>query len=158
MNNNFFHFVFSAYRKCQSDDIHCGSPADGTAITGRIADPCVPKDKKCDGYLDCRTGRDEEGCTGVSCRLDQFRCANGLRCIDAALKCNHKNDCGDNTDELGCSKSRHLITNNFYRFTFRASNHHDCVLIVLFLSRFPAVSWWAVPLFKCLMYTSQFPL
>lgn len=75
-------------------------------MTGsRIADPCVPPEKKCDGYFDCRSEKDEEGCTGISCRLDQFRCANGLRCIDAALKCNHKNDCGDNSDEAACSEN-----------------------------------------------------
>ena len=64
----------------------------------------MPKEKRCDGYLDCRNGRDEEGCSGISCRLDQFRCANGLKCIDAAFKCNHKDDCGDKSDEQGCSK------------------------------------------------------
>lgn len=65
----------------------------------------MPKEKKCDGYLDCRSGRDEEGClSGVACRLDQFRCADGRHCIDSSLKCNHKNDCGDNSDEQGCSK------------------------------------------------------
>lgn len=76
---------------------------------GRVADPCVPKEKKCDGYLDCRSGRDEEGCAGAKCRLDQFRCANGQKCVDAALKCNHKSDCDDNSDELGCSKLYHGI-------------------------------------------------
>lgn len=103
----FFFFILTAYRKCQSDDIHCGAPTEGSGSIssgGRIADPCVPKEKKCDGYLDCRSGRDEEGCVGAACRLDQFRCGNGQRCIDSALKCNHKNDCGDNSDEMGCSK------------------------------------------------------
>lgn len=100
----FTHSFIAAYRKCQLDDIHCGQPTDGSPImVGRIADPCVPKDKKCDGYLDCRSGRDEEGCPGAKCRLDQFRCANGQKCIDSALKCNHKADCDDNSDELACS-------------------------------------------------------
>lgn len=97
---------FPAFRKCQPDDIHCGLPGNATGVStnGKVADPCVPAEKKCDGYFDCRSGKDEEGCTGTSCRLDQFRCANGARCIDAALKCNHKNDCGDNSDEAACSK------------------------------------------------------
>lgn len=96
---------FPAYRKCQSDDIHCGPTDSGHSVSGRPADPCVPKEKKCDGYLDCRSGRDEEGCTGgaTPCRLDQFRCAAGNKCIDAALKCNHKDDCGDNSDEHACN-------------------------------------------------------
>lgn len=76
---------------------------------GKVADPCVPPEKKCDGYFDCRSGKDEEGCTGIACRLDQFRCANGARCIDAALKCNHKNDCGDNSDEAACSEFLNLV-------------------------------------------------
>lgn len=63
----------------------------------------MPKEKKCDGYLDCRSGKDEEGCTGVACQLSEFRCASGSKCIDASLKCNHKNDCGDNSDEHNCS-------------------------------------------------------
>lgn len=50
----------------------------------------MPKEKKCDGYLDCRTGRDEDGCPGAKCRLDQFRCANGQKCIDNVRKCDHK--------------------------------------------------------------------
>ena len=96
----------TAYRKCQPDDLHCGLPSNLTSLNtgGKQSDPCVPPEKKCDGYLDCRSGKDEEGCTGISCRLDQFRCANGNRCIDNALKCNHKNDCGDNSDETACSK------------------------------------------------------
>uniref|UniRef100_A0A182SFA5 Uncharacterized protein n=1 Tax=Anopheles maculatus TaxID=74869 RepID=A0A182SFA5_9DIPT len=94
------------YRKCQQDDIRCGTPSLGVSLNGRVAEICVPKEKRCDGYLDCRTGKDEEGCTGTACRLDQFRCANGVRCIDTSLKCNHKNDCGDNSDEVGCSKFR----------------------------------------------------
>lgn len=96
-----------AYRKCQPDDIRCGAPADGSGAPiagGRAADPCLPKEKKCDGYMDCRSGRDEEGCPGAKCRLDQFRCANGQKCIDAALKCNHKADCDDGSDEQACSK------------------------------------------------------
>lgn len=43
------------------------------------------------------------------CTLDQFRCANGQKCIDPKLKCDHNNDCGDNSDEVGCSKSDNSI-------------------------------------------------
>lgn len=89
-------FLLTAYRQCQVDDFHCGS---------KTSDPCIPKEKKCDGYLDCRSGKDEEGCTGVACLPDQYRCANGLKCIPASMKCDHKDDCGDKSDELGCSKS-----------------------------------------------------
>ncbi|KAJ8949001.1 hypothetical protein NQ314_008307 [Rhamnusium bicolor] len=88
------------YRQCQNDDFRCGSKAN---------DPCIPKEKKCDGYLDCRSGKDEQNCPGVACRLDQFRCANGQRCVDSSQKCDHKNDCGDNSDELGCNQTLSFI-------------------------------------------------
>ncbi|XP_073976140.1 low-density lipoprotein receptor-related protein megalin isoform X3 [Rhodnius prolixus] len=85
------------YRKCLPDDFRCGKSNEA---------PCLPKEKRCDGYIDCRTGKDEEGCFNpplVSCPLDQFRCANGQRCVDTNSKCNHRNDCGDNSDEENCN-------------------------------------------------------
>ncbi|KAI5717758.1 hypothetical protein M8J77_010754 [Diaphorina citri] len=84
------------FRKCSPGDFEC-DPPHGI---------CIPKDKRCDGYYDCRNRKDEEGCpatTGLSCDLDQFRCANGQKCIDAKLKCNYHNDCGDNSDEEKCN-------------------------------------------------------
>ncbi|XP_075155675.1 low-density lipoprotein receptor-related protein megalin [Haematobia irritans] len=121
------------YRKCQTTDVFCNQPgglppSDGSRLSG----PCVPTEKRCDGYLDCRNGRDEEGCKGTACRLDQFRCANGLKCISASLKCNHKDDCGDNSDEQGCNfppchhgqfrcTNALCIPSNFY-----CDGYHDC--------------------------------
>lgn len=87
------------YRKCQQDDFHCGSGG-----VGPQSSPCVPKEKRCDGYYDCRSKKDEEGCPGLSCSLDQFRCANGQKCIESAKKCDHHADCTDNSDEIGCSR------------------------------------------------------
>lgn len=84
--------------------VAASTSSSGTIAGGRPVDPCLPKEKKCDGYLDCRSGRDEDGCPGAKCRLDQFRCANGQKCIDAALKCNHKADCDDGSDEQACSE------------------------------------------------------
>lgn len=57
-------------------------------------------------YLDCRTGKDEQNCPGESlaCRLDQFRCASGDKCVDTSAKCDHRDDCGDNSDEANCSQ------------------------------------------------------
>lgn len=64
-------------------------------------------------YLDCRTGKDEQDCPGqtLACRLDQFKCASGDKCVDAAAKCDHKDDCGDNSDEASCSEYRVMLKN-----------------------------------------------
>lgn len=139
-------YTVTAYRNCQLDDIHCGVPNFAPAKNGYSNDPCVPKEKKCDGYLDCRSGRDEDGCPGAKCRLDQFRCANGQKCIDNALKCNHKNDCDDGSDEQACSKS-------INRFVFQARN-----LIFVFPIRFSTVSRRSISVSKCFVYSCQFPL
>ncbi|XP_063382257.1 low-density lipoprotein receptor-related protein 2 isoform X1 [Cydia fagiglandana] len=92
------------YRKCQPDDFQCGVE---TSLSGKAASqgPCIPKEKRCDGYLDCRTGKDEEGCANNTtiCRLDEFRCESGNKCVNMSAKCNHENDCGDNSDEAHCS-------------------------------------------------------
>jgi len=88
----------AAYRKCQPDDFRC---------VGTTPELCIPKEKKCDGYLDCRNGRDEERCENnmkPACRLDQFRCNTTQRCVEQAARCNHWDDCGDNSDEEHCSK------------------------------------------------------
>lgn len=92
------------YRKCQDDDFQCGIEGAGPGKVS-LQGPCIHKDKRCDGYLDCRTGRDEQDCPGqeFACRLDQLRCLNGQKCVDASAKCDHKDDCGDNTDEAFCN-------------------------------------------------------
>lgn len=88
----------AAYRKCQPDDFRC---------VGTTPELCIPKEKKCDGYLDCRNGRDEERCENnikPACRLDQFRCNTTQRCVEQSDRCNHRDDCGDNSDEEHCSE------------------------------------------------------
>ena len=93
----------AAYRKCQPDDFRCGASSENAGL-------CLPKEKRCDGYVDCRNRRDEEDCpatgpgSGIACQLDQFRCADAAKCIDLALKCNHRMDCADNSDEENCSQ------------------------------------------------------
>lgn len=99
--NILYFFYFSVFRTCQPGDFYC------TMGNNHSKPFCIPKEKRCDGYIDCRNGRDEEGCFSpptLSCTLDKFRCAKGHRCIDASAKCNHRNDCGDNSDEENCSK------------------------------------------------------
>lgn len=94
--------LFSVYRKCLPDDFRCNNTT---------PELCLPKEKRCDGYLDCRNGRDEEGCptTRAPCRLDQFRCNITQRCIDQSQRCNHKDDCGDGSDEEHCSQFSFLV-------------------------------------------------
>lgn len=89
--------LFKDYRKCQTDDFRCG---------GTTPELCIPKEKRCDGYLDCRNEKDEEGCptTNPPCRLDQFRCNTTQHCVEQTARCNHRDDCGDNSDEAHCSK------------------------------------------------------
>ncbi|XP_072266847.1 low-density lipoprotein receptor-related protein 12 isoform X1 [Pyxicephalus adspersus] len=40
------------------------------------------------------------------CDRNRFRCNNG-KCISESLKCNHMDDCGDNSDEKSCPKFSH---------------------------------------------------
>lgn len=47
----------------------------------------------------------------TKCRLNEFRCANGAKCIDESKKCDHWNDCGDNSDEADCG----VFLKNWYR-------------------------------------------
>lgn len=141
-------FPIIAYRNCQPDDIHCGVINTTPSKYGSLADLCVPKEKKCDGYLDCRSGRDEDGCNGAKCRLDQFRCVNGQKCIESILKCNHKNDCDDGSDEMGCSK---------YCFDYHIRTIQQ-IIDSVFQLRFPTLSWRPIQMSKCVVHSSNFPL
>lgn len=46
------------------------------------------------------TGREP---TLPPCTLEQFKCTNG-HCVDKQYVCDHNDNCGDRTDELGCSE------------------------------------------------------
>ena len=41
----------------------------------------------------------------TTCGSSDFTCDNG-NCIDAVLKCDQENDCGDNSDERNCPKRK----------------------------------------------------
>ena len=48
--------------------------------------------------MNCTT----DNCTGL-CEENEFTCFNG-ECIDMSYVCDGINDCGDNSDEVNCSK------------------------------------------------------
>ena len=98
-------YFFTDYRTCNDDDVKCGNGL------------CVPKEKKCDGYFDCRDKSDENDCPGTSCDLSEFRCANGEKCIAEFQKCNHRKECTDGSDEEDCSKLLTKFSLKLVRFT-----------------------------------------
>ncbi|VDK47362.1 unnamed protein product [Anisakis simplex] len=65
----------------------------------------------CNGFNDCGPNdySDEHltMCSSFSeygdCTENEFKCANG-KCINASLACDRNDDCGDVSDEIGCSK------------------------------------------------------
>ncbi|PNF13768.1 hypothetical protein B7P43_G13137 [Cryptotermes secundus] len=67
---------------------------------------CLPPEKVCDGYQDCRYGLDESTtyCTQcqqnkcAQCKLDQLRCNNG-ECVDKSSFCDGHKNCSDGSDE-----------------------------------------------------------
>lgn len=40
-----------------------------------------------------------------TCKATEFMCKNNGRCIKSSWKCDGDNDCGDNSDEIGCPTS-----------------------------------------------------
>ena len=56
--------------------------------------PCACRD---------RPGHGTRGTTdSTACQLNEFRCTKNGRCIDETKKCDHWDDCGDNSDEKDC--------------------------------------------------------
>jgi len=41
------------------------------------------------------------------CETGEFACDNG-NCIPGSFRCDGDNDCDDNSDEIGCGKSRDI--------------------------------------------------
>ena len=45
----------------------------------------------------------------INFSLQEFRCADGEKCIAEFQKCNHRKECTDGSDEENCSKCLHQL-------------------------------------------------
>ncbi|XP_053722161.1 low-density lipoprotein receptor-related protein 2 [Synchiropus splendidus] len=92
----------------EAPELMCGertcSPDHFTCPTWYPGHPrCVPMSYLCDGDKDCANAADElQNCPNRTCHMDEFTCSNG-RCILIPFHCDRVNDCGDGSDERGCT-------------------------------------------------------
>ena len=85
--------ILSDERTCPPNTFTCQSNKDQNTY------PCIDMSRVCDGIRNCHGGEDEQQtCPPRTCQPHQFQCNNGI-CISARFKCDHDNDCGDNSDE-----------------------------------------------------------
>ncbi|XP_031339670.1 sortilin-related receptor-like [Photinus pyralis] len=103
-----------------SDELNCSNNtcAEYQFACGAPTYRCIYASWVCDGEQDCPDGIDEKNCTtidkppmatpnpflptnGTSCLDWMFMCSN-RKCIPYWWKCDSADDCGDNSDEIGC--------------------------------------------------------
>ncbi|KAK2718097.1 hypothetical protein QYM36_006775 [Artemia franciscana] len=63
---------------------------------------CIPKLLQCNIDHDCLDGSDEKNCSNISCKEDEFSCADGKRCVPKRWRCDGIADCDDDSDEAEC--------------------------------------------------------
>ncbi|XP_062336734.1 low-density lipoprotein receptor class A domain-containing protein 1-like [Osmerus eperlanus] len=86
-------------RACRTADNRTGFLCDDRVT-------CIPPSDLCDGAVNCQSGADEDKdmCRDLPDSLPAglvFRCGNPQFWIFIDKKCNHINDCGDCSDEIG---------------------------------------------------------
>ncbi|RWS13478.1 low-density lipoprotein receptor-related protein 2-like protein, partial [Dinothrombium tinctorium] len=95
-------------RECRREEFECEP------------NECIALNRRCDGKVDCRNAADEQNCIDQSkpnipiieiltCAPDEFKCASGLQCISAKLRCDKRFDCFDNSDETDCGMNSYYI-------------------------------------------------
>uniref|UniRef100_T1IUN7 EGF-like domain-containing protein n=1 Tax=Strigamia maritima TaxID=126957 RepID=T1IUN7_STRMM len=103
---------------CDGED-DCGDRSDETNCKKSVCDnvyrfrcnnglKCILKYQLCDGKDDCGDQSDENVLLcrkpPKACQAGEFKCSNGF-CIPHEKVCNHRYDCTDRSDEIGCSYS-----------------------------------------------------
>lgn len=73
---------------CEWDEFSCES-------TGT----CIPRNWICDGFLDCRNGKDEFNCGELSCPSGYSKCKTTGECFPSFQRCDGIPQCKDSSDE-----------------------------------------------------------
>ncbi|XP_049762227.1 low-density lipoprotein receptor-related protein 3-like isoform X1 [Schistocerca cancellata] len=93
---------------------------------------CFNETQRCNGELDCQSGRDEENCPRHKCSSDERPCRSGQGCYTFEQVCDSKSDCADNTDETNCDDTcigRHKCSDGrgCYSSVERCDGVHNCM-------------------------------
>nr|CAB3266484.1 sortilin-related receptor-like [Phallusia mammillata] len=91
-----------------SDEMNCTSVTCGKGLMN-CGSLCISEFLKCNGVKDCPDGSDEAQCGTITTTSPLFQCRNGGQ-IPRSMVCDHKDDCGDASEEQGCVFVHNLRT------------------------------------------------